>query len=71
MELGRGRRLGEILAERRSVAEGVESAIALVELAGRLEVEMPISQAVAAILSGSDIDAELRRLLARPLRREI
>jgi glycerol-3-phosphate dehydrogenase (NAD(P)+) len=71
MELGRGRRLGEILSERRSVAEGVESAIALVELAGRLDVEMPISQAVAAILSGNDIDAELRRLLARPLRREI
>ncbi|MEA2782999.1 MAG: glycerol-3-phosphate dehydrogenase, partial [Rhodospirillaceae bacterium] len=71
MELGRGRRLGEILAERRSVAEGVESAIALVELAGRVDVEMPISQAVAAILSGNDIDAELRRLLARPLRREI
>jgi glycerol-3-phosphate dehydrogenase (NAD(P)+) len=71
MELGRGRRLGEIVAERRSVAEGVESAAALVELAGRLDVEMPISEAVAAILSGGDIDAELRRLLARPLRREI
>jgi hypothetical protein len=31
---------------------------------------MPISEAVAAILQGGDIDVELRRLLARPLKRE-
>ena len=43
---------------------------AVVALARRLGVEMPISQSVAAILTGGDIDAELRRLLARPLKRE-
>ena len=69
--LGAGRSLTEILAERQSVAEGVDSAPAVVELARRLGVEMPISEAVAAVLAGGDVDAELGRLLARPLRREI
>jgi glycerol-3-phosphate dehydrogenase (NAD(P)+) len=68
--LGRGRRLAEILAERQSVAEGVETAAAVVALARRQNVDMPICQAVASILSGGDIDGELRRLLARPLKRE-
>ena len=68
--LGQGRPLAEILAERTSIAEGVESAPAVVALARRLGVDMPISEAVAAILQGGDIDAELRRLLARPLKRE-
>ena len=68
--LGRGRSLKEILAERQSVAEGVETAEAVVELARRHGVEMPISASVAAILAGGDIDTELRRLLARPLKRE-
>jgi len=68
--LGRGRRLADILAERSSVAEGVESADAAVALARRHGVEMPICQSVARVLAGGDIDEELRRLLARPLRRE-
>jgi glycerol-3-phosphate dehydrogenase (NAD(P)+) len=68
--LGQGRSLPEILAERQSVAEGVESAAAVVALARRHDVEMPICQAVAKILAGGEIDTELRRLLARPLKRE-
>jgi glycerol-3-phosphate dehydrogenase (NAD(P)+) len=68
--LGQGRPLAEILAERASIAEGVESAPAVVALARRHGVDMPISEAVAAILQGGDIDVELRRLLARPLKRE-
>ncbi len=68
--LGQGRRLDEVLAERQSVAEGVESAAAVVALARRHGIEMPICQSVATILAGGDIDAELRRLLARPLKRE-
>ena len=68
--LGRGRTLTEILAQRRSVAEGVESAAAVVALAGKHGVEMPICESVAAILAGGSIDEELRRLLARPLKRE-
>ena len=68
--LGRGRTLTEILAQRRSVAEGVESAAAVVALAARHGVEMPICESVSAILAGGSIDEELRRLLARPLKRE-
>jgi glycerol-3-phosphate dehydrogenase (NAD(P)+) len=68
--LGQGRPLAEILAERTSIAEGVESAPAVVALARRRDVDMPISEAVATILQGGDIDFELRRLLARPLKRE-
>jgi glycerol-3-phosphate dehydrogenase (NAD(P)+) len=68
--LGQGRLLADILAERQSVAEGVETAAAVVALARRHDVEMPICQAVASILAGGEIDAELRRLLARPLKRE-
>ena len=70
MALGQGRALPEILAGRQSVAEGVESAAAVVALARRHDVEMPICQAVAEILTGGEIDWELRRLLARPLKRE-
>ena len=69
--LGQGRLLAEILAERQSVAEGVESAAAVVALARRHGVEMPICQSVATILAGGEIDVELRRLLARPLKREL
>ena len=68
--LGQGRLLPEFLAERTSIAEGVESAPAVVALARRHGVDMPICEAVAAILLGGDIDFELRRLLARPLKRE-
>jgi glycerol-3-phosphate dehydrogenase (NAD(P)+) len=68
--LGQGRPLGEILAERSSIAEGVESAPAVAALARRHGVDMPICEAVTAILQGGDIDFELRRLLARSLKRE-
>jgi glycerol-3-phosphate dehydrogenase (NAD(P)+) len=41
-----------------------------VALARRHGAEMPICESVAAILAGGSIDEELRRLLARPLKRE-
>ena len=69
--LGEGRRLAELVAERRSVAEGVFSAAAVVALAGRLGVDMPIAAAVDAILNrGGDIDETIAGLLARPFRDE-
>src|SRR5919201_5860123 len=64
--LGEGKTLTDILGERRSIAEGVDSAAAVAELAARLGAEMPISGAVAAILHrGVDIDETIERLLAR------
>jgi len=69
--LGEGRTLAEILAGRQSVAEGVHSAAAVVALAGRLGVDMPICQAVDAILNrGAVIDETIDGLLARPFRGE-
>ena len=70
-ELGQGRALDEILAGRRSVAEGVTTAAAVTALAARIGVEMPIASAIHRILADpSAIDGEIRALLARPLKRE-
>ncbi|MDJ0949891.1 MAG: NAD(P)H-dependent glycerol-3-phosphate dehydrogenase [Alphaproteobacteria bacterium] len=69
--LGRGERLSEVLASRRSIAEGVTSSISVTELAARLGIEMPISAAVKAILhDGAEIDAVVDDLLARPFKAE-
>ena len=69
--LGQGKGLAEILGARRSVAEGVTTAPAVLALAQRLGVEMPISAAVAAVLyEGADIDETIAVLLSRPLKAE-
>ena len=69
--LGEGRALEDILAERRSVAEGLESAPAVVALAAKHGVEMPICEAVDAILAGRvSIDEAITALLSRPFRAE-
>jgi len=54
-----------------AVVEGVFSAPAVTALAARHAVEMPISEAVAAILSGeASVDEAIVRLLSRPLKAE-
>ena len=69
--LGRGEALADYLAGRLTVAEGLQSAPAVVALADRLGVEVPICAAVNAILSGeADIDVAIAGLLARPLKAE-
>ncbi|MER2520878.1 MAG: NAD(P)H-dependent glycerol-3-phosphate dehydrogenase, partial [Bdellovibrionales bacterium] len=71
VELGRGRALADIVAGRVSVAEGLYSASAAVEMARRFQVDMPIVSAVHAIVNqGAEIGATIRELLARPVRRE-
>lgn len=53
------------------LAEGAFTAAALVALARRNAVEMPVAEAVAAIVAGEvSVDAVVSRLLARPLRSE-
>jgi glycerol-3-phosphate dehydrogenase (NAD(P)+) len=70
-ELGHGAPLAEILASRRSIAEGVPTAAAVTTLATRIGVDMPISFAVDRILKdATSIDDEIRGLLARPLKHE-
>ena len=66
--LGKGQRLIDILSTRRSVAEGVFSASSVVGLARRHHIEMPICEAVDAVLGrGADLDTAIAGLLARPV----
>ncbi len=49
-QIGKGRDLNAVLSEMSMVAEGVTSTVSVVALAKRYGIEMPISQAVHAIL---------------------
>ncbi len=69
--LGEGETLAALMAGRRSIAEGVFSAEATLALAQQLDVEMPITGGVDAILNqGAPIEAAIEALLARPFRAE-
>lgn len=71
LELGRGRRLDDVLAGMLMVAEGVRTARPLVELARRHGVEMPIAEQVARIVAGETSPSEaLAALMGRPARSE-
>lgn len=71
IELGRGRRLDDVLGERRTVAEGVWTAAAVAAVADRLGVEMPIAEAVNDVLhGGAAVDAAIAALLNRPFTTE-
>jgi glycerol-3-phosphate dehydrogenase (NAD(P)+) len=71
LALGQGDSLAAALAARRTVVEGVATATAVVSLADRLGVAMPIASAVDAVLSrNANIDATIASLLARPFRAE-
>ena len=71
LELARGKRLDAIVAELGHVAEGVPCARAVRELAARLGVDMPITNAVAGVLfDGDDPRAMVAQLLARDPRGE-
>lgn len=69
--LGRGESMEEIMGSTRTVAEGVATAVAVHELAGRLGVEMPVSQEVYRIVvEGADPMEALHRLMTREPRPE-
>ena len=72
VELGKGVSLDDILSSRRSVAEGVYSAAAVIGLAAKLDVDMPICTAVDAVINHkAEITKTISDLLARPVRVEI
>ena len=63
--LGRGRKLARVLASRRAVTEGAHSAGAIVALARRLGVEMPLASAVDRVLNhGASVDEAIALLAA-------
>lgn len=69
--LGRGEALHHILQTIGSVAEGVSTTPLMLELGKRYSVELPIAEAVGAVLSGSATPQEIARsLILRPIRRE-
>lgn len=71
LELGKGRRISEILEDMRMVAEGVRTTKALKELAGRRGVEMPITERMYEILYGGKNPAEaVDELMSREPRSE-
>ena len=54
------------------MTEGVHTVTALVETAAARGLEMPIAQAVHAVISGvATVDEAIEALLARPLRAEV
>ena len=71
IELGKGRKLPEILAGMRMVAEGVDTAAPLLALAREHGIEMPITEQVDAILHrGKSPKDAIREIMDRPLKRE-
>ncbi len=71
IELAEGRSLEEILASRRTVAEGVHSARAAVGLAEKVGVELPIAVEIASVLfEGKSPESAARDLMERELKAE-
>ena len=69
--LGEGVPAAELLRDRRTVAEGAATAPVLAEAAREAGVDMPIVDAVCALLAGqATVDAVVADLLARPLKQE-
>jgi glycerol-3-phosphate dehydrogenase (NAD(P)+) len=69
--LGTGKRAEELLAELHTVAEGAFTAPVLQRAARECGVEMPVVDAVCALLSGwADVREVMTELMARPLKGE-
>ncbi|MBP2278267.1 MULTISPECIES: NAD(P)H-dependent glycerol-3-phosphate dehydrogenase [Sphingomonas] len=68
--LGQGKRAADLLADRLTVAEGAFTAPVLQAAAAEAGVDMPVVDAVCALLDGRDVAAVVGALLARPLRPE-
>ena len=64
--IGKGQKLSDVLAKMDSVAEGVPTTKSVMELARRYDVEMPITEAVHAVLfEDLDVLRALSRLMTR------
>jgi glycerol-3-phosphate dehydrogenase (NAD(P)+) len=71
LEIGRGRRLDEVIAGWSMVAEGVATTRAALVLAARHGVELPIAAQVDEVLfRGRSAKDAVRELLSRPLKEE-
>lgn len=68
--LGEGQTARDLMADRRTVAEGAHTAPVLRELAAKHDARMPIVEAVNAVLEGADAKSVVAGLLSRPLKAE-
>jgi glycerol-3-phosphate dehydrogenase (NAD(P)+) len=69
--LGEGRSAADLLSDRRTVAEGAATAPVLLEAAREDGIEMPVVEAVCALLEGrAPVRDVVTQLLARPLKSE-
>lgn len=68
--LGQGLSAAALLADRKTVAEGASTAPVLREAAAGAGVDMPVTEAVCALLSGTPVAKVIEALLSRPLREE-
>lgn len=69
--IGSGKTAAEALGATSSVVEGAASCQSVLTLAGRLNVEMPICQAVGEVISGAKaVDAAISELMTRELKAE-
>lgn len=71
VELGKGRSINDIVGEMKMVAEGVKSTPAVLELARRAGVEMPIAAQVAAVLEGARVEDMVPALMLREAKAEL
>lgn len=69
--IGEGRPAAELLGDRHTVAEGAFTAPVLARLAREQGIDMPIVEAVDALIAGrAEVDQVLEALLARPAKSE-
>jgi glycerol-3-phosphate dehydrogenase (NAD(P)+) len=71
LKIGQGRKLDEIIGEMKAVAEGVKTTKSVHDLAGKLGVELPITEQVYRILyEDKDPAQAVRDLMGRDLKEE-
>lgn len=71
LRLGRGEKLEEIVASLGMVAEGVKTAVAARDLARKLHVSVPVTEAMCRVLhENADPAMAVRSLMERPLKEE-
>ena len=71
VELGRGHALDQVLARMHSVAEGVKTTEAALELGRRYQVDLPISSQMDAVLQGrTEVKVAVESLMLRRQRAE-
>lgn len=69
--IGQGKSAASLLSDRRTIAEGAFTAPVLAQAAKAAGVEMPIAEAVAALIAGDwTVTQAIEALLARPLKSE-